>query len=409
MNLVALVLLILHLVIFSCVDAGKVVLMDSNITRSFDDIEADFSPPVNSMVETGVLYLAEPFDACQDLRNKPRQSPNDTSPFVLIVRGGCSFEHKIRDAQRSDFKAAIVHDNVDRDILLAMGGDSDGIKIQAVFVTKEAGEKLKSVVGLTEKKVMLVPSLDDSGWLLFANIAMIVSLAIFVALAACVLVYRHCTTHSNVTFQFHGMSRRMVKAMPSVTFTSVHEDNTTGFSCAICLEDYSVGDKLRVLPCGHKYHAACVDSWLTSWRTFCPVCKRDARTRTYESPASESTPLLRSPIVASSVVVIDPPPVGSSHHSSSYIHQSFRSSSRISADIRQQTSPLHLPSLRSYATCMDSLHSIGYSTMSPLNAIGMPPYRPSPSNVSPGLVQSTNHRLSSLSPFASAHSLRDNC
>lgn len=42
MNLVALVLLILHIFIVSCVDAGKVVLMDSNITPSFDDMEADF-------------------------------------------------------------------------------------------------------------------------------------------------------------------------------------------------------------------------------------------------------------------------------------------------------------------------------------------------------------------------------
>lgn len=48
------------------------------------------------------------------------------------------------------------------------------------------------------------------------------------------------------------MSRRLVKAMPSLIFSSVHEDNTTAFTCAICLEDYNVGDKLRVLPCRHS-------------------------------------------------------------------------------------------------------------------------------------------------------------
>ncbi|VVA92211.1 unnamed protein product [Arabis nemorensis] len=391
---------------------------DSNITNAFDDMEADFSPLVNASVETGVLYVAEPLDACEDLRNKRGQSPNSTSRFVLIVRGGCSFEYKVRNAQRSGFKAAIVHDNMDRNILIAMGGDPDGIKIQAVFVTKAAGEALKNYAGLIKTEVMLVPSLEDSVWSSFATIALMLSLATFVVLATCIFVYRRCITHMNATSQFHGMSRRMVKAMPSVAFICAKEDNTTSLSCAICLEDYSVGDKLRVLPCSHKFHAACVDSWLTSWRTFCPVCKRDARTSTNEPQASESTPFLRSSIAASSVVLIDTPPVGSSlsfssgHISSSYIQQSFRSSShhsrsspinvsRISADLREQTSPLNSSSQKSYITCMGSLHS---------------PCRPSPSNVSPGLVQSTYHQFhpllcsesaGTLSPFASAHSLRE--
>lgn len=78
-----------------------------------------FSAPLVSTVETGVVYVAEPLNACRNLRNKPEQSPNGTSPFVLIIRGGCSFEYKVRNAQRSGFKAAIVYDNVDRKFLFA--------------------------------------------------------------------------------------------------------------------------------------------------------------------------------------------------------------------------------------------------------------------------------------------------
>ncbi|KAF8104951.1 hypothetical protein N665_0165s0037 [Sinapis alba] len=408
MNLVALVLLILHFFIVSCVDAGTVVLMNSNITRSFEDMEAYFSPSEEAAVETGVLYVADPLDACQELRNKPKHRTNGTLPFALIVRGGCSFESKVRNAQGTGFKAAIVHDDVDRDFLLAMEGDEYGINIQAVFVSKAAGETLKKYAGLSETRVMLVPSLEDSGWSLFACIAMVVSLGMFFVLSICVFIHRRCTSRIiNNTSQFHGMSRRMVKAMPSVTFTSVRGYITTALSCAICLEDYSVGDKLRVLPCSHKFHATCVDLWLTSWRTFCPVCKRDARISRDEPSASESTPLLAgsssegTPVLAgSSLVHVDPPPVGSSllHTSSSYSQRSFRSSSteswpssinvsHISADSEQQAaSMLPSSSQRSYITCIGSLDSPFYSNISSLNEM-MLPYQTSPSNDSPGFVQ----------------------
>jgi E3 ubiquitin-protein ligase RNF13 len=38
--------------------------------------------------------------------------------------------------------------------------------------------------------------------------------------------------------------------------------------CAICLEDYLFNDELRVLPCNHDFHAACVDAWLTTQKKF---------------------------------------------------------------------------------------------------------------------------------------------
>jgi hypothetical protein len=58
--------------------------------------------------------------------------------------------------------------------------------------------------------------------------------------------------------------------------TTREEDRTTDDTCALCIEDYAEGDLLRELHCGHRYHAECVDEWLTTSKRTCPVCNSDA-------------------------------------------------------------------------------------------------------------------------------------
>ncbi|THU71109.1 hypothetical protein C4D60_Mb08t32080 [Musa balbisiana] len=200
--------------------AGNVVLIGRNVSLSFPDVEANFARPIKRSGECGVLYVAEPLDACGPLTNQV--GGGSENPFALIIRGGCTFDAKVRSAQNAGFKAAIVYDNEDSGVVISR--NPVGIHIHAVFISKASGEIVKN---------------------------------------------------------------RLVKAMPSLIFTSVLDDNCTSTTCAICLEDYTVGEKLRILPCRHKFHAFCVDCWLTSWRTFCPVCKQDVRASIANLPASE--------------------------------------------------------------------------------------------------------------------------
>ncbi|XP_068126146.1 E3 ubiquitin-protein ligase RNF43 [Hyperolius riggenbachi] len=44
--------------------------------------------------------------------------------------------------------------------------------------------------------------------------------------------------------------------------------------CAVCLEEFSDGQDLRILPCCHEYHLECVDPWLRLNHT-CPLCMFD--------------------------------------------------------------------------------------------------------------------------------------
>jgi len=80
------------------------------------------APAVKGSGVNGVLYAVEPMDACSPLRTKAIEG--SVSPFALVIRGGCQFDDKVRNAQNAGFKAAVVYDNEDNGVLVS-SNDSD--------------------------------------------------------------------------------------------------------------------------------------------------------------------------------------------------------------------------------------------------------------------------------------------
>lgn len=71
-----------------------------------------------------------------------------------------------------------------------------------------------------------------------------------------------------------------VKVMLSIPYLRIrlihglrHQLLITGDCCCNCHRD---GNKLRVLPCKHRFHIECIDQWLSSRKPLCPICKWDA-------------------------------------------------------------------------------------------------------------------------------------
>jgi len=67
-----------------------------------------------------------------------------------------------------------------------------------------------------------------------------------------------------------------VRRLPTCTASGEDE-------CAICLCTLAAGDELRELPCGHKFHFACIDRWLIRREldygaSSCPLCKKEVLT-----------------------------------------------------------------------------------------------------------------------------------
>ena len=47
--------------------------------------------------------------------------------------------------------------------------------------------------------------------------------------------------------------------------------NEDEIRCAICLENFSIGDKICYLPCVHSFHSSCIKNWIRI-KNKCPIC-----------------------------------------------------------------------------------------------------------------------------------------
>ncbi|CAN6235598.1 unnamed protein product [Urochloa humidicola] len=73
--------------------------------------------------------------------------------------------------------------------------------------------------------------------------------------------------------QHTGASESQINNLPQ---SVVQSNNTIEEPCAVCLENPSVGDTIRHLPCFHKFHKECIDEWLRR-KKLCPICKSGIR------------------------------------------------------------------------------------------------------------------------------------
>lgn len=57
--------------------------------------------------------------------------------------------------------------------------------------------------------------------------------------------------------------------------------------CSICTEDFHVGEDVRILPCNHRFHPACIDPWLLNVSATCPLCRIDLRPESQQGENGE--------------------------------------------------------------------------------------------------------------------------
>ena len=70
------------------------------------------------------------------------------------------------------------------------------------------------------------------------------------------------------------VSSKFEHLLPVATVTQPMQEERQVDCCSICLESFSVGQKVTLLPCTHLFHRRCVHTAFKHDHR-CPVCRRE--------------------------------------------------------------------------------------------------------------------------------------
>ncbi|MED6276876.1 hypothetical protein CHARACLAT_007377, partial [Characodon lateralis] len=240
----------------------------------FEDLPALFGPSLPKQGLMGVLVVSSPLNGCTTMDPPPplptNNDANTTKFIALIKRYECDFDIKVLNAQQAGYSAAVVY-NMYSDLLLRMnfsnGTIAKQIEIPSVFTSNYAANLLKDVVIQEQGAyVILKPEFIFPLSYYLIPFTGVVGMIIIVM---CVILIIRCVQYRK-RLRKNRLTKDQLKRIPTHKFRKGDDYDL----CAICLDEYEEGDKLRVLPCSHAYHCKCVDPWLTQTKKTCPVCKQ---------------------------------------------------------------------------------------------------------------------------------------
>ncbi|XP_063222691.1 E3 ubiquitin-protein ligase RNF13 [Bacillus rossius redtenbacheri] len=260
----------------------------------FPDLPARFGDSLPEEGLKGLVKEVHPLNGCSNMTPAPLATSN-SAWIALIRRYGCSFEQKVRNAQFANYSAAIVYNINSSDLEQMSAKNPEGIYIPSVFVNDEAGFVITERYLWNHGYYVIIN--DDLPFNI--NTHLLLPFAIVVGLCFLIMVIFMVVKFikDRRRQQRHRLPSSSLKKIPTSKFSKSDPYET----CAICLEDYQEGEKLRILPCSHAYHCKCIDPWLTKNRRVCPVCKRrvfahdeHVSDTDSDSEADDTTPLVRS-------------------------------------------------------------------------------------------------------------------
>uniref|UniRef100_A0A1I8EQZ5 RING-type domain-containing protein n=1 Tax=Wuchereria bancrofti TaxID=6293 RepID=A0A1I8EQZ5_WUCBA len=247
--------------------------------------------------ETGCAYFTNPKDSCQDTFNNRTGCINY---YAVVPRGNCSFSEKAYHVQRGypDPYNALIIFNDDGHSPVPMAGSkyADRVVIPVVMVSHACMTNMMDRFSAEKGYVVAIRAISGYYDLVKYLIPLIAVVAFCFVVLCISLAVRVCRERRHLAKK--RLSRRNLKKLPVKRFRKGYAEE----SCAICIDDFLGGERLRVLPCNHAYHCKCIDPWLTKVRKVCPICKRKLLS-SGESDSSDSDDGRNSTLASGSTTV----------------------------------------------------------------------------------------------------------
>jgi len=261
--------LFVYLLITSfCYTVSSSLLVISNNTTYIDRI-ASFGPRLSYLGKAG--YLIEPL---ADPTGCRIVDPPCAEWIALVRRGGCPFVTKVRNMQQSGAIAVVIGDpdHESRWLTMYASGDTSDIIIPSVFLARNEYRSLLYLSKLVDTPMMILLQLDDLMIWPVLDILMIIFIS-----PSIIMIFIYISWYLKQKNRKYNevASARTVSLLTMKLFDKEKWVENEAEECAICLEDYNNGERLRILPCKHNFHVDCVDAWLLTQKKFCPICKRD--------------------------------------------------------------------------------------------------------------------------------------
>lgn len=74
------------------------------------------------------------------------------------------------------------------------------------------------------------------------------------------------------------LSQNLIQQLPCFQLEKL-PSNDEQKSCLVCMNEFGIGNEVKVLPCFHLFHKECIDQWLPHSR-LCPTCKNPCDSET---------------------------------------------------------------------------------------------------------------------------------
>ncbi|CAL2051561.1 unnamed protein product [Caenorhabditis brenneri] len=234
-------------------DVGDFILTDENI---------------------GCPVAVEPVDACGPIKIAPNTTVRCRNLFAFVSRSDyahpCKFSHQAYMVQNSSyqFRLVIFYNFPGQDPIQMEGTElRDKVYLPVLMISHACKDEIARKY--SDPSYRLRVRIDPGYLELFRYLIPFLVVIVFCfALFLITLCVRGCVERRKLNKR--RLSKRNLKKIPVKKYRLGDDPDT----CAICLESFAPGEKLRHLPCRHVFHCNCIDVWLTQTRKICPLCKR---------------------------------------------------------------------------------------------------------------------------------------